>query len=597
MSGTDIFLLAAQVAGGLALFLLGMKLMSGGLKQAAGHRLRAVVQPIGRSRWTGFGAGTLLATFVHSGPTTAMAVDFVDAGLLSLAAAVPLILGANVGTTLAMQLVSFRLDDYCFAAIALGLVLRLLPGRRETLGHLADALLGFGVLFLGMRTMSEAVGPLRESGGLQQALTLVAPGTVGGVLFALAASTLLTGLLQSSGAVIGVLFVLAGAGALGGLEHALPFVLGAHIGACTPTLLVAVGAAPEARRAALAHLLFNVFGAAVALALWHGWLWLLPRTSTDLTRQIANAHTLVQLAAALLVLPWSGAFAGLVRRLTRAREPAPETSHLDERRLDTPEAAIVAALRETRRMLVLARRTLATGMQGLVRLADAPLVEAEKHERAVDELKRSIGGYLLRIAGHRLSRRQALVVQQLQLAVADVERIGDHATRLVELARGRQARRVWFDDAAMAELVELYRRAAEVLERTTCTLDPDLPREERWAQVDVVLAARDGYAERSRALHARLRDQVLEKREDALTAIFHQQLLACFDKIVRHAKTIALVEQDPKFFVKRKKLERRASLVPRPPLPERCAATPGAGLFEDDDEPAPPGKPIPPAKP
>lgn len=585
----NIFLLAAQVAGGLALFLLGMKLMSGGLKQAAGHRLRAVVQPIGRSRWTGFGAGTLLATFVHSGPTTAMAVDFVDAGLLSLAAVVPLVLGANVGTTLAMQLVSFRLDDYCFVAVAVGLVLRLLPGHRETLRHVADALLGLGVLFLGMRTMSEAIGPLREGGQLQQALTFVDPGTVGGILFALVASTLITGLLQSSGAVIGVLFVLAGAGALGGIAHALPYVLGAHIGACTPTLFVAVGAQPEARRVALAHLLFNVLGAVVALALWSGWTWLLPRTADDLTRQIANAHTLVQLVNALLVLPWSVAFAGCVRRLTRAREPVPETSHLDERRLDTPEAAIVAVLRETRRMLVLARRTLTAGMKGLVRLSDAALVEAEKHERAVDELKRSIGGYLLRIAGHQLSRRQALVVEQLQVAVADVERIGDHATRVAELARGRLAQRVWFDEAAMAELVELYRRAAEVLDRTAGTLDPDLPREERWAQVDEVLALRDRYAERSRALHARLREQVLEKREDALTAVFHQQLVVCFDKIVRHAKTIALVEKDPKFFVKRKKLERPAELAPRPPLPRREDVLRDDGLFDDDDDgPSPP---------
>jgi phosphate:Na+ symporter len=565
--------------------------MSGGLKQAAGHRLRAVVQPIGRSRWAGFGAGTLLATFVHSGPTTAMAVDFVDTGLLSLVAAVPLVLGANVGTTLAMQLVSFRLDDYCFVAIALGLVLRLLPGRHETLRHLADALLGFGVLFLGMRTMSDAVIPLREGGELQRALTFAAPGTVGGILFALVASTLITGLLQSSGAVIGVLFVLAGAGALGGIEHALPYVLGAHIGACTPTLFVAMGASSEGRRAALAHLLFNVLGAVVALALWRGWIWLIPHTASGLTRQIANAHTLVQLANALLVLPWSGAFAGLVRRLTRAGGPAPETSHLDERRLETPEAAIVAALRETRRMLVLARRTMAAGMKGLVRRDEVPLVEAAKHEGAVDELKRSIGGYLLRVAGRRLSRRQALVVQQLQLAVADVERIGDHATRVAELARGRQAQRVWFDDTAMAELVELYRRVAEILDRTAGTLDPDLAREDRWAQVEAVLALRDEYAERSRAVHARLREQVLDKCEDALTAIFHGQLVTCFDKMVRHAKTIALVEHDPKFFVKRKKLGRHAEPVLRPPVPDLREATSVDGLFEEDDVPAPPAGP------
>ena len=586
MNGRDIFLLVTQLLGGLALFIFGMRLMSDGLKRAAGNRLRSMLFQITRHRLAGLGAGTLFGAIVHSGPTVAMTVGFINAGLMTLASSIAVTLGANVGTTLSMQLVSFRLDDYCFLAIALGLVLEV-GARHELARHLGGVLLGFGLLFLGMRVMSGGIEPLRGSGDLQAVLRFADSSSIGGIFLGLLASTLITAIVQSSGATIGMLFVLAGAGAFTDVGQVFPLVLGAQIGTCTTALFSAVGTNIEARRAAVAHLVFNVLGALVAIAMLRFYLWLLPAIGGDLTHQIANTHTLVQLVNALLVLPFTGPYARLIEKITPTKAKAPEHTYLDDRYLDTPEMAIVAALRETRRMATLARRTLIQAMRGFVMMTNEPFAQVAKNEAAVNELKRTIGEFLLRIASHQVSRRQSLIIQQLQGAVADIERIGDHSSLVVELVEDKVHRRIWFDDESMRQLIDLYHRAETILRLTEQSLDPMLPKETRQELAEEILSHRNDYAAESRALKERHRQRVLEKCEDALTAIFYNRFLTCFDKVVRHSKTIAFHELEPLFFVKPHKLERHADEVHRGPLPREGGFAVDESLFCEETVPPP----------
>jgi phosphate:Na+ symporter len=586
MSGTQVFFLVAQLLGGLALFLFGMRLMSEGLKHAAGNRLRGMLFQITRHRPAGFAAGTLFGAVVHSGPATAMVVGFINAGLMTLAASIAVILGANVGTTLSMQLVSFRLDEYCFVAIALGLILELAGTRRELLKQIGGIVLGFGILFLGMRTMGGGIGPLRETGDLQAVLAY-SNSTAGGIALGLLGGLVVTTVLQSSGATIGMLFVLAGSGVLTDLGQALPLVLGAHIGSCTTTLFGAVGTNIEARRSAAAHLLFNVAGAVLAAAMLPLYLWVLPEIGGDLTHQIANGHTLVQLVNAALVLPFARPFARLVEKLTPSQSKAPEHTYLDDRYIDTPEMAIVAVLRETRRMASLARRTLIQAMKGFVQMTSEPFAQVHKNEAAVNELKRTILDYLLQVASHRLSRRQSLIVQQLQSAVTDIERIGDHSSVIVELVTEKVHRRIWFDDPSMVQLIDLYHRAEEILRLTELSLDPLLPLEDRHELVSQILAQRDDYAAQSRALKEKQRRLVLENCGDALTAIFYNRFVAAFDKVVRHSKTIAFTELEPLFFVKPHKLKRHAEEVTRGPMPQGGHLQIDEAIFREETLPPP----------
>lgn len=567
MSGKDIFLLVTQLLGGLALFVFGMQLMSQALQRTAGGKVRNLLFHVTRHRLAGLAVGTTLGTMVHSGATTVMVVGFINAGLLTLVASIPVILGANLGTTLSMQVVSFKLDDYCFVGIAIGLLLELVC-KRDLLKNLGGILLGFGLLFLGMRIMTACVAPLKGSATLEAVLRYSDASTIGGMFLGIGASTLVTGIIQSSGAMIGMLFALAGAGVFQSIDQLLPLVLGAHIGTCATALLGSIGTNIEARRSAVAHLLFNVLGALLAVAMVRFYRWAIPLTASDLVRQIANAHTMIQGVNALLFLPLVVPYARLVEKITPSRAKPAEKSHLDDRYLDTPEMAIVAALRETRRMAALARHTLVLAMKGLVQLTTEPFAAAQKNEQAVNELKKAIGDYVLRIASHKLSRRQALLVQHIQTAVADIERIGDHATVLIELTTDKVHRRIWFDDASMIEMIEMYERAEAILRLTELSLDPQLPADTRRELAARILSHRNEYAERSRAIHERHRQRVLDRCEDALTAMFYNRFILCFDKVVRHSKTIALAEMEPLFFVKERKLQRPAEEIERPALPK-----------------------------
>ncbi len=560
-----------QVFGGLALFIYGMQLLSQGLKRAAGSGLRRLLFHLTRNRAAGALVGTVMGFLVHSSAATLMLVGFINAGLMSLSQAVGVVFGANLGTTLSMQLISFRLDEYCFVALAVGALLRV-ASRREVLSQLGVAIFGFGLLFLGMKTMGEGVLPFKDSGVLESVLRHTHADSVTGLLLGLLTSTALTALIQSSGAMVGILFALSAVGVFTTFDQFFPLLLGAHIGTCITALLGSIGTHPEARRAAIVHLLFNVLGAFLAIAMLSFYRHVVPMTGDTLTRQIANAHTLIQLINAFVFLVLATPFLRLVTKLTPSGATPVEKSHLDNRYLDTPEMAILASLRETQRMARLAHNGLRAAVRGLVEHTTRPFAEVARTEDAVDELKAVIERYLLQVVSRHLSKRQSILVQHLLQAVVDLERISDHANTLSDIIREKTERGVWFDDTHMGELLRGFDMADQLLHLTSQSLDPMLSKDERRGLVEEIVRIREEYVTHSKGLIASHRALVRAKEADPLTGVTFTRFVSNFDKIVRHAHAIAIAELDPVFFVKHHKLERRAP--PLPYLPARIRREP-----------------------
>jgi phosphate:Na+ symporter len=561
MDGSTSFYLVFTVLGGLGLFILGMGIMSDGLRIAAGSGLRTLLSKATANRFAGLALGTLLGFLVHSSAASVMLVGFLNAGLMNLAQAIAPMLGTNLGTSLSMQLVSFRLADYCYVGIVAGLAVQMaVPNpRAKSIGR---ALLGFGLLFLGMKTMSAAIAPHRDL--LRHYLTAIDGHTFSGRLLGVGLAFALTAIIQSSGATIGMAFALADAGVFDSLWQTYPVVIGAQIGTCATALLGSIGAGIDARRAAAGNLLTNVANAGLSIALAPLWVPLFARTSPDLVRQTANAHTLLMLQNCAVFLPIVPIYARGLRILFPSRLPPPEPSHLRPDLLDYPEQAIAACLRELRRVARLCRQSLQLAGETLLFAHAAKDVQTIRlNEQAINEIKRAMKDYLADLTRRHLSKRQAILVQHVDRCMSDLERIGDHVETLCNVSlRRRRIPAAIVDRLSFSLFFQLYEAALHVLKLLAQSFDPD--RDDIPAVADRILLARDDYAQASQTVRVHFNEEVSARAMTPAAGIFFAEYMAALDRIVRHARNVALAEKQPQFWIKRQKLEKRVGLAPDP---------------------------------
>lgn len=563
MQTGSLTLTILKLLGGLALFIFAIKLMTSGLQNAAGRSLRGLIRRATRGRWIGGALGVLLGFLLHSSATTVMIVGFLHAGLLTLPQAIAPIAGANVGTTLSMQVISFKLGNYFFIPILLGTLIQLAAPRRPW-DSTGQAFIAFGLLFLAMNLMGEAVAPHRDL--LRPILATPHSAGLPGQLAALAIAAVGTAVIQSSGAMIGILFALIGAGVFTSIEPIFPLVLGAHIGTCSTALLGSIGTSIEARRGALAHLLFNVFGSALALAAAPLLLPYVKSTSPDLVRQTANLHTAVMVMTALAVLPLRRPFTWIVRAVSPSRAPPPPPSHLEEDALLKPERAIYLAVRELQRVSIICEQTFRLNAEIMFRLNPRTLRTIRRNEEAVDEIQRALKCFLRDLTGRYLSRRQAIMIQHLNRCMIDIERIGDHNENIADLTEQRlRTRGAAFPSEAQKALFDLFEQADRVLKLVIESLNPDL--QDFQATAHAILQARDVYAERSLSAKALFNEKIINHEWAPIAGMFLSEYVAEFDRLVRHTKMIALVESHPYFWIKRRKLDRVA-----PEMPEQAPA-------------------------
>lgn len=448
-----------MACGGIALFLYGMTKMGEGLQKIAGDKLRRILETLTSSRLSGVAVGLIVTAIIQSsGATSVMCVSFVNAGIMRFEQAIGVIMGANIGTTVTAQMVAFRLERAALPAIALGMALMLLGKRKSVKEGWADCFIGFGMLFLGLSITGDAVMPLQSYPPFVSILCIGRTNPFLGVIVGI----IFTALLQSSSAVTGLLVMLASRDVMD-LGAALPIILGANIGTTSTALLASINTSLAARRTAYAHLLFNIVGVAIFFPFLKPFQRIVAYTSTDMARQIANAHTIFNITTTLLLLPLMPQFASLVCKLVKGTEQAIEygPKYLDAKLVSIPFMAVVQTQKEVIRMAKLCLENLETAVGIFRGDPKADRKRFDNIEETIDEIEEAISYYVAKVFQQDVNSAQAKILTSAISISADLERIGDHATAIVELADYKEKHNLPFSQEAVEELNEMLDKAVE----------------------------------------------------------------------------------------------------------------------------------------
>ena len=447
-----------SLMGGLGLFLYGMNLMGEGLQKSAGTRLKAIIKLLTSNIFMGVLVGTgVTAVIQSSSATTVMVVGFVNAGIMTLKQAIGVIMGANIGTTVTAQLVSFNLNGMAPVALGIGIVLYLF-GKNPKIKHISEILIGFGMLFTGMEFMKDAVEPLRDYKGFTDMLVSFGQYPILGLLLGFG----ITAIVQSSSASMGMLVALAAEGLIP-LNAALPILYGQNIGTCVTSLLSSIGANKNAKRAAVIHLIFNVLGTVLFLIFLNRPVVSLV-TGMDpgnVARQIANTHTLFNIISVLILLPFNNIIIKMAMRIipdkAEDEEDIKTVKYIDDKMLEIPSIALINTIKETSRMGKKAKESLDCSISAILEKSDEYVGKVFVKEETVNELQKIILNYLL-----KLSKTAALdedsreAVDNLFNTVNDIERIGDHAKNIAELSQIMIDGDLEFSEQGKNQLEEIY---------------------------------------------------------------------------------------------------------------------------------------------
>ena len=464
--------------GGTALLMYGVDKMGQGLERASGEMMRKILSVLTGRVWSAFLVGTLLTALVQSSTAiTVLAVGFVNAGLMKLPQAVGIIYGANVGTTITAQLMAFsfhfNLTDVALPVLGMGFAISCFAKNR-TLKNLGDALMGFGMMFLGLKILNSGVPFMQGSQTLRAFFLNYASIPVVGILLGMVA----TAMVHSSAATVGLVMVLGQAGLID-LRSAICIMLGDNIGTCITAQMASLTGNVHARRTAWAHTLYNIIGVLVAgLAL--PWFARFVAVTTDylqpnggMTAQIANSHTLFNVLSAVVFLPITKYYVKFLETVIRGKGEEDEVApvYTDKLLLDTPVAAVKASKLEIVRCAGIARRMVDGVMQGFYNNDVAKLEKAEKDEETINTLQKQVTQYIVDISKQSLTQSQSAMVPALISGINNVERIGDHALSILQLAHSKMDRRLIFSKEALEDLRELQGIVFRVFDDTISGLE------------------------------------------------------------------------------------------------------------------------------
>lgn len=442
-----------KFVGGLGLFLFGIKSMSEGLQKTAGDRMRSLLEKYTSNPVKGVIVGIVVTVLVQSSSaTTVMTVGLVNAGLMTLRQSIGVIMGANIGTTATAFIIGIKIEEYALPIIALG-VLLLFFQKKRIYAYVGQSIFGFGLLFLGLKTMGSGVKPLKDLQIFSDFIIELSSNPLLGVLV----GTVFTAIVQSSTATIGILQTMATEGMIE-LRAALPVLFGDNIGTTITAVLAAIGASVAARRAAFVHVIFNVIGTIIfvlLLDLVHPLIaWLGQKTGADLRMQIAYAHGFFNAMNMLIQLPFVSVLALIVTKLvpgeTKQLEFGPK--YLDERLLTNPSVGLGQAMHEIIRMGELAREMLDDAAKYFFGRDKQLRDHAFQKEELINHLDKKIMEYIVKLQQNSLNQQESGKAMILMQTINDLERIGDHAENIVELAETSIEKKVDFSEEALNEL-------------------------------------------------------------------------------------------------------------------------------------------------
>lgn len=457
-----------SMAGGLGLFLFGMRVMSDSIEKVAGARLRRVLEIFTTNRFTGMLVGIVFTGIIQSSSAcTAMVVSFVNAGLMNLFQAAGVIFGANIGTTITSQLVSFHLSAYAPVILLLGVLLAMFV-KKEQINKFADIIIGFGVLFLGLSTMSDTMEIMKEIDAVKNLL-----GSLHNPFMATLVGLALTFVIQSSSVTVSIVLLLAQQELLP-LNITLYIILGCNIGSCGTAMIASLAGKKEAKRAALIHFWFNVIGTVLLYLLLFvaekqvmDLIWVF---SGDRGRFVANAHTMIKIFQVIVLFPFSSLIVKLAcwcvpgeDRKVGYRESY-QLKYIGDKVVFNPATAVVGVIKELDRMASLASENLNRAMNALITLDEEDIEEVYEVEKNINFLNHAITDYLVKINQTTLPIEDLKSLGALFHVVNDIERIGDHAENVADAARQRKESGMSFSKEAQKELGEMLDMVNRIIE-------------------------------------------------------------------------------------------------------------------------------------
>ena len=475
---------------GLALFLYGMDVMGNALKKSAGRKLKTILGNLTSNQFKGFLLGLGVTAIIQSSSaTTVMVVGFVNSGTMTLTQAIGVIMGANVGTAVtawltamngigggaaeATELLKWLKPDSWMPVLALIGICLIMFAKRSRFKDLGTILMGFAVLMVGMASMSDAVSGLKENEAFCNILTLFSNPILG-----ILAGTALTAIVQSSSASVGILQALSSTGAIS-YAAAMPIIMGQNIGTCVTAVISSISANKNGKRAAFAHLYFNIIGVGLWMGLYYLVGWILNVVGTFDVFSFANGtmidmwgiagvHTVFKIFSVALISPFTKLLEKLAVASVKGTDKKGDefTDMLDERLLDTPSVAIERCKIVTNKMAELAIDSLVKSSKLLDNFDPKIVEEIDAEEDKVDIYEDALGSYLVHLSARDMTEAESIEVTKLLHMIGDLERISDHAVNVAESAEEIKDKNISFSDDANAELLTLRNAVEEICDIT-----------------------------------------------------------------------------------------------------------------------------------
>ena len=526
--------------GGLALFLYGMQMMSDGLEDAAGNRMKKILEKLTSNRLLGVAVGAgITAVIQSSSATTVMVVGFVNSGMMTLKQAVWIIMGANIGTTITGQLIALDVGMLAplFAFVGVAMIVFL---KSPKLHHIGKILAGLGVLFIGMNMMGDAMVPLRNSEAFVSLMTKFS-----NPVFGIIAGAVFTAIIQSSSASVGILQTLATAGLIG-FPSAVFVLFGQNIGTCITAVRASIGTNRSAKRTTIIHLTFNLIGTAVFTTL----CLLTPVTDLvssitpgEVSRQIANMHTIFNIVTTILLIPFGTYLARFAEFILPDRKDIRETSAtvsaLSEEfrrgRTSLGSTAVHTGLlgKEIRRMVALAGENTFKAYDAILSKNASILEEITKTEEVIDTLNKEISQYISKILVHNNSTDNVSDVEQYFLITGNAERIGDHAVNISGYIDVIKNKSIEFSEGARRELLEMQSITKSVIDKV---LNIEDDKEEWLSKIAATEQKIDDMTKSYREMHL---ERMREGKCTEEACILYSELLTDFERIGDHILNIA----------------------------------------------------------
>ncbi|MEF9946365.1 MAG: Na/Pi cotransporter family protein [Lachnospiraceae bacterium] len=532
-----------SLVGGLGLFLYGMKLMSEGLEKAAGAKMRGILEFFTKNRLVGTLVGTLFTAIVQSSSaTTVMVVSFVNSGLMTLTQAAGVIMGANIGTTVTSQLIAFNLSDIAPLFVMAGVIMVMFC-KKMNVKKIGEVILGFGILFVGLSTMSGAMSAIKESPHIVQLLS-----SLDNSFMAIAVGFGITAILQSSSATVGIVLLMATQGLLH-FPICFFLILGCNMGSCVSALLASLGGKKDAKRAAWIHFLFNIIGSTILFIILSFALDPISQTiyrisGNNIARAVANAHTFMKVFEVIILFPFMNWVVKATYVIVPGKDPSLEDKYelqfIGSGKVISSTTATIDAIHEIEHMGKVAIENLKLGMDALCNRKEEKIEEVYQREKYIDYANCKITDYLVKINQLELPIADLEMIGGLFHVVNDIERIGDHAENLVDSAKICIQEQVVFSDKGKKQLQEMFEMVVQVLEYSL-----DMFSHKNQEHMKEILELEDQIDEREKKLQRSHIKRLTKNRCTPQAGMIYSDTLSGLERVADHATNIAFAILEP----------------------------------------------------